>query len=483
MPVGVQIRTSLRTGPTNPTGPEVSAWFVAGITAQGPTTGRIPAVHNIAEYEQVWGPRTPDTGILYDQAMTFFAEGGGTLYVARGVGPAAQAGGVVINNTDSPAEPALQIIALNPGTADAARIAVDVSSAGAQGAVVKVSRDGQVQETYVGASVTDIVDAMRSSLLVSASPMGASDPTLPPAAGHYTLDGAADDNGAVSLQTLSTALDTLGDDYGPGAVSIPGYTADQVANTLAAHCARAFRVAITAGAQGASVPELASTAAGATGLAEWGGVFAPWVIIPDGSATRTISPEGYIAGVRARAFSIEDQFWQVPAGQRALAQFVRGTDVIYDVDDINELADEYQVSGIITRRGSVYLYQYRSLSVNEQQWALLQSRDTVNALTARLSTALEPFVWDVIDGKHQLESNVLGAMIGVLQPISDQNGLYSEYDADGNLIHNGYIVAATSTADQLGRNTIAATASVKLSPFAALIEIELVKASFTAPLV
>jgi hypothetical protein len=483
MPVGVQIRTSLRTGPTNPTGPEVSAWFVAGVTAMGPVSGRIPPVHNIAEYEAVWGPRTPDAGILYDQAMTFFAEGGGTLYVARGTGPAATTGLVSLDNTDTPPDPCLTIAALAPGTIDAARIVVDVASAAAGLTTIRISVDNQVQETYVGASAESLLGSMQSSHIVRANAAGATNFDLPPAPGRFLLSGAVDDNAGVTLSLLEAALERLGADYGPGAVSIPGYGAEVVASFLASYCADRLRVAITAGAAGATIPELAATAAGASALGEFGGVFAPWVIIPDGSATRTISPEGYIAGVRARAFSIQDQFWQVPAGQRALATFVRGTDVVYDIDDINQLADDYAVSGIITRRGAVYLYQYRSLSANEQQWELLQSRDTINALTARLSTALDPFVWDVVDGKHQLESNILGAMVGVLQPISDQNGLYSEYDADGNLIHSGYVVAATSTADQLGRNTIAASASVKLSPFAALIEIELVKASFTAPLV
>jgi len=483
MPVGVQIRTSLRTGPTNPTGPAVSSWFVAGVTAMGPVDGRIPAVHNIAEYEATWGPRTPDTGILYDQAMTFFAEGGGTLFVGRAVGPAAVAGHVAIpNDSATTPEGALNVTALNPGTADAARLRVDVAVAGPV-MTVKVVRDNQVQETFVRGTVADLATAMGSSRLVEAHSLGPVDAAALLEAGSYALAGGTDDNAGVVLETLNQALLRFGDDYGPGAVSVPGYTADVIAGMLAGHCADNFRIAITAGQQGAAISELAALASGAAALGEFGGVFAPWVIIPDGSATRTISPEGYIAGVRARAFSIEDQFWQVPAGQRALARFVRGTDVVYDIDDINELADEYKVSGIVTRRGAVYLYQYRSLSTNEQQWELLQSRDTVNALTARLSTALEPFVWDVIDGKHQLESSVLGAMVGVLQPVADQNGLYAEYDEDGNQIHPGYVVAATSTADQLGRNTIAATASVKLSPFAALIEIELVKASFTAPLV
>jgi len=481
MPVGVQIRTSLRTGPTNPTGPQVSAWFVAGVTAMGPVEGRIPPVHNIADYEATWGPRTPSSGILYDQAMTFFAEGGGTLFVGRATGPAADYATVSVSNTAD--EAALEITAKNPGELDGLRLSVTITTANGL-MTAKVSRDGQVQETFAGkSSVADLATSMRSSLLVDASDLGAADPLLLLQDGPYPLEDGTDDLSAVNLTLLLAALDRFGDDYGPGAVSIPGYTADVLATPLAGHCARTYRVAITAGLQGATTSELGALSSSSAGLAEFGGVFAPWVIIPDGSATRTISPEGYIAGVRARAFSIEDQFWQVPAGQRSLARFVRGTDVVYDLDDINDLADNHQVSGIITRRGAVYLYQYRSLSTNEQQWELLQSRDTINALTARLSTALEPFVWDVIDGKHQLESNVLGAMIGVLQPISDQGGLYSEYDEDGNQIHGGYVVAATSTADQLGRNTIAATAAVKLSPFAALIEIELVKASFTAPLV
>jgi len=474
MPVGVEIRTSLRTGPTNPTGPESGAWFIGGITETGPVTGKIPPVHNITEYERVWGPRTAASGLLYDQAMTFFAEGGGVLFVGRAVGVAATSAEVTLNSTGT--VPALELAAKDPGAYAAAHLGVSVVGDYA----LRLTWDGQLRESHVKTSLAELVASLASSTLVTATNLGA--PDAPLVAGSFSFTGGDADTDTVTSTQVLAGLTRLGEEYGPGAMSVPGYDAT-VAAGLVDHAAETQRIIIAAGPEAASIAEYQALAEGSSALAEYGGLFAPWVVIPDGSATRTISPEGYVAGVRARAFALEDEFWQVPAGQRAQARFVRGTETPYSLDDINTLADDHQVSGIITRRGAVYLYQYRSLSTDVTQWELLQSRDTVNALTARLSTALEPFVWEVIDGKGQLESNVLAAMIGVLQPVSDQGGLYSEFDANGEIIHPGYVVAATSTPDQLGHNTIAATAAVKLSPFAGLIEIELVKASFTAPLV
>jgi len=484
MPVGVVISTALRTGPTNPTGPESSAWFVAGVTEKGPVEGDISPVYNISEYENVWGPRGDASGTLYDQAMTFFAEGGSTLYVARAVGPAATSSSVTLKNTNTTPQDALKVEAISPG-AWGQTLKFEVLAGGLAGTMgARVLSGTTVVETYANkATVAALAVALGSSRYVKATLLGAANPDADLATGSFALVGGDGDEDAVGVSDILAALDRFGEDYGPGAASVPGYSADLVATSLASHCRNTNRVGIVAGEAGASKTELGNLAGQVATGAEYFGLFAPWVIIPDGSATRTISPEGYVAGVRSRAFAIEDAFWQVPAGQRANARFILGTEVDYDLADINDLADNYRVSGIITRRSQVYLYQYRSLSTNEEQWELLSSRDTINGLVGRLSAALEPFVWEVIDGKHQLESAVTGAMVGVLQPISDQNGLYAEYDADGGQIHPGYVVSATSTPDQLGHNVIAAKAAVKLSPFAGLIEIELVKASFTAPLV
>jgi hypothetical protein len=483
MPVGVVITTSLRTGPTNPEGPDSSSWFVGGITDRGPISGSIPAVNNITQYEQVWGPRTDVAAILYDQAMTFFAEGGGSLYVARAVGAAATPATLTLKDTLD--ADTVKLNAANPGTWGST-VFVTVATGSSAGTVTVTLTCGAVVEAYAEkATVADLVASMSVSKLVVASNLGSSSAgaaALPAVLASTALVGGDDDHSTVVAADVTAALSRFGIDYGPGAVSCPGYSSDLVGSAIGQHCQIYGRIGVLAGTLGADDATLIAAAASLGANGEYLGLFAPWVIIPDGAATRTISPEGYIAGVRARAFSVDDAFWQVPAGLRALARFVTGTYRTIALAEVNQLAAG-RVSAIMTKRGQVYLYEYSSLSTNVTQWELLSSRDTVNAITAQLSTVLEPYVWNVIDGKGQLESQVESAMIGVLQPISDQGGLYAEFDSDGNQIHPGYTVEATSTQDQLGKNTIAATVQVKLSPFAALILIQLVKASFTAPLV
>ena len=62
--------------------------FFAGVAARGSTTKAVK-VASTPEYETKYGPRSGGS-LLYDAVSSFFAEGGGTLYVSRATGAGAR---------------------------------------------------------------------------------------------------------------------------------------------------------------------------------------------------------------------------------------------------------------------------------------------------------------------------------------------------------------------------------------------------------
>jgi hypothetical protein len=168
-------------------------------------------------------------------------------------------------------------------------------------------------------------------------------------------------------------------------------------------------------------------------------------------------------------------FWQAAAGTRAAARFVQGTVTRFDPSDIDTLADS-RVSGITRIGSNTVLYGWRSLSLNSEQYALLNARDFLNTLTEMVETALQPFVFETIDATGQMIGRVQGALVGVLQPIQDAGGISAKFDADGNEINPAYRVSVAV----LNETTITCTVVVRLSGSAETIEVSIVKAAFNA---
>lgn len=481
MTIGVEVTTSVRTGPSN-TGALSGRFHITGLTAKGPVDTAV-LVTSIAQFESIFGARTPFASNVYDTARTFWEEGGSELIVSRLVGPAAFNGQIVLK--DSADVDTIKIEAVSPG-AYSSDFSVQVETS-ASTTTVTVRHDTEVVGVYSNLrSPADIVDALRNNAFVRATDLLSvtDEPgNLPATITATDLSAGSDDRTNVTAVQVGAALDSAGELGAGGAVAAPGYPADVVGAALLAHAKNTGKIALLAAEADTTRSQAIEMATPLTAPGgEYGGLFYPHLVIPDGSGTRTISPEGYVAAVRARAH-LDTGFWQAPAGDRARTRWVLGTVRPISVDENNLLAAGL-VNGIVTTGTRVRLYNWASLALDRASHALLSTRDVLNSLTIRMAEALEPFVWSAIDGKGHLLSKVESATVSVLEPVARAGGFFA-LERGGEEVDPGYSVVVDSTlnsAESLGKNQILVSASVRLSPMAALIKAEIIKVDVTAAL-
>lgn len=475
--VGVLIKSSTLVGPRNTVGAATSRAFIAGVTERGRLTP-VP-VRSIVEYQTEFGTNQPFTASMYRCAQTFFEEGGSELIVCRAVGTTPTVGTLVSQDrTPTTPLPTLRWDAANPG-AWAGGLRVTVTAGAVLNSVTIAVFLGPDRVSYVRdkTSVADIVTAFAGDPYVRATdlaPVSVYPVRLPALIASVPLTGGNDDRATVTIALVAAALDQAGNGYGAGAVAVPGYNAIIAGTLLIAHAKAHRRVAVLAGDVDSDLDELGSMASLLTIDGEYAGLFAPWVQVPDGSGVATVSPEGFVLGVRARAMNLQG-FWQAPAGARSTARFVRGAVLSYDSAAINGLADA-KVSGITTIANDLMLYGWRALGTNVEQFALLNARDAANTVTELVEATLQPFVFETIDGTGQLLARVKGALVGALQPIEDAGGFTGKFDADGKMVNPAFTVSAAV----LSETALSAVVVFRLSGTAESIEVSVIKAAFNA---
>lgn len=488
MPVGVIVTTATRSGPVNATVPASGRAFVAGLTERG-RTDKAVRVRSMAEFGVEFGGSV-SYGAVYDALRTYFEEGGTEAYVARAVGTSASKGTLTLQDKAGTPANTLKIDAISAGTWSTGVTieAANGTTAGTYKLIVRYPQaSGTDVETYDNLTTpADAVAALSVSKYVRASSLGSV--TAPPGdqpkvLAATALSAGADDRATVTAPTVLACLDLFTADLGAGVVFIPGYPSSAVAAGLKAHAKANRRLYYTATAVGASVSD--ATAAAATLLApdgEYGGLVYPHVRIPvAGSVTKLISPEAYVAAVRARAHLAEGP-WQAPAGEVSAARFVLGPERELTRAEVNTLNDG-QVIPVRTIAGSTRVYGYRSLSTDADNYALLVGRDVLNTVAVEAENRLEPYVFRTIDGKGQLLSNVAGTLVGLLDPMRAAGGLYERTAEDGSQIDPGYSVDVGDTVNTdavLNANSIAAVVAMRVSPVGSLISVTIVKAGLTA---
>jgi hypothetical protein len=490
MAIGVEVTTSTQTGPSN-AGPESSRFQIAGLTERGPVDASV-LLESLADFESVYGSRTAYASNAYDTARTFWEEGGTELIVSRAVGPAAQKGSLTLKDgAGTPLD----------------TIRIEAASAGAYSAGLKVEiKAGVIADSFTfvltlnGVIVTQLrnltspealVTGLSTNPYVRASTLGsitAAPQNNPKVVAATSLTAGSDDRANVTTAEVIAALDlpvrTLANqsiDIEGCAVAAPGYPADVIGDALIEYAKAKNKIALLAGDASEtkeSIAVLAQTLV--SGAGDAAGLFFPHIVIPDGSGTRTLSPEGYVAAVRARAHT-EVGFWQAAPGDRSITQWVLGTAVGVDKAANNDLADA-QVNGLVTIGGQVRLYGWSSLSNDRENLGLLSARDSLNNLTAELRKALEPFVFATVDGKGHLLSAVQAATTAVLSPISNDGGFFARVDYKGEQTDPGYRVVVNrvnNPASALQENEVHVSVAVRLSPVAALISAEIIKVALT----
>lgn len=484
---GVAVSTATRSGPTALVRAESGQLFLAILAERGSVTEPI-RLTSMADYERFCGSRVT-YGFGYDALRTFFAEGGNRAYVARVVGTGATTGlltgGILDRHASTPVK-TIDVSAANPG-GWSANLSVEVQDGGAPNTFRMIVRENGVivedannlaspkqAETYFASSpyirVTD-------SGSTTAAPLN-----NPRVTAATALTAGNDQRASVTAATMTGALSRFSIALGDGAVAIPGYTAAQVGSGIDTHCKANRRIGILAGARSDSVSALATTAS--TFNSEYVGIFAPYVLITDDAGgTRAISPEGYVAAVRARAHQ-EVGPWRAPAGRIAVGRFVVGVDQAFSSDEGNTL-DQARVSAIRVVQNTTRVYGWRSLSNDTQNYAYLTGRDLLNRLVNECEARLEDYVFSPIDGRGQLLSSINAELVGVLEPIRAVGGLYEYVSENGDPIDSGYRVDTGSninTVQTLANNEVRARIAVRVSPVGALIGLSIVKVGVTAAL-
>lgn len=472
--IGVQVTTQVSSGPSNP-GTQSGRLHVAGLTTLGPQ-GKSVTVDSIAKFVAIFGDRTAATSNLFDTARLYFEEGGNELVVSRVVGPAATRGALTLK--DSADVNTVKVQAVDPGDYSAG-FTVEVVNTGSTFNVI-IKRGTATLSTYLGVtSPADLVQRAATNPYVTVTSLGSA--TATPGDNPQTLTATAltagtDNRDAVTTADVIAALDA-GTDAAGGAVAAPGYPADVIGSLLLDHAARTGKIALLAMPVSATKEEAIAAAASlaADGNGAYGGIFYPSLIIPDGGGTRTISPEGYVAAVRARAHE-ETGFWQIPAGDRAETRWVIGATEQLDTDTNNLLADAL-VNGIVTTGSKVRLYGWQSLAIDRENLGMLNARDVLNNLTIEVKDALEPFVFATNDGKGQLRAYMDSAVTGVLAPIATAGGFYARMSGS-TVLDPGYDVDVSTALNPLtaqAENRVVVSISVRLSPTAQLIQVEIIK--------
>lgn len=491
---GVLIRTGATSGPAAPGRSPASTFFVIGQAERGPTDAPVK-VESMAEFVRVFGSSTTYS-TLYDSLRTFFEEGGSRAYVLRIVGDAAATGtlSTALQDRGPTPGPTLSVRAVSAG-AWSSRVSLEVMDGSTAGTFrLRVKLDGEVIEDYANLkspadAVTQVNDSARSSAYIRLTDAGstATAPANNPAvtSADVTLSAGSDDRATIVTADYVAGLDLFTEGLGDGAVAIPGM-GSAVHEALIEHANVYNRIALLSSERGTDKATLLAQAGALD--AQRAGLFAPWIRVPvDGGGTKVVSPEPYIAAVRARAHDMTGP-WRAAAGEIAKARWVSAPDQTWSVADTNEL-DDGKVNAIVNVAAAVRNYGWRSLAADATNWRFLSSADLINRVTVMAKALLEPYVYAPIDDRGHLLSAIAGTLEGIVKPLADLGALfaYIEQDATGANVERdpGYKVVVDANLNpvpSLANNQVFAQLGLRPAGTAAMIYLDITKASVTAAL-
>jgi hypothetical protein len=492
MPVGVTTTVATRPAGDNVGVAPAATFFVAGLTERGDTANAVK-VRSMAEFATLFGDRV-SYGYVWDALAAYFGEGGTQAYVARVVGAAATVGALVLKD--------------RAGAGGVNTVNLTARSAGAWSANVSVQVvDGPSLNTYAllvfykgllveqyqnlpdPATLVARINAQSLYLVAADAGSATVAPTNNPAVLAATpLTAGADDRATVTAASdANAAVARYTGELGPGITACPGYDGLTVGPILAATAGPRGRLVALAPPQGSTATGARTSAAAVRSIAgsEALGMFYPWVQVPDGAGgVRTIPPEGFVAGVRARAH-VQVGPWQAPAGEHGRARYIIGLETVLDKATADALNDD-QVNTIRLVAGAVKLYGWRSMNAADPaNYRFLSSKDVLNYVAGLGNIALEQFVFDTIDGAGHLFDRIATTMRGIVEPIHAAGGLYEKHQGDdpnGALVDPGYSIDAgpgVNTPAAIQAGNVGANVGLRPSPTAELIVLTLTRVGLT----
>lgn len=463
--------TSSRRGANTDTG----VWFVAGLTEKG-LTGVAHKIESMSDYTRLLGQRV-SYGILYDALETFFAEGGAVAYVSRLAGPAAANSFVVLN--DAGAAATLRVEAKGPGDwGNALNVAVTAGDAGGEFKLVITHDTLGTLET--SPSLVDKAAAFNwaqnSLYIVLVDQASLNDPAVVAA---QSLAGGADDRASITDAGWETGINIFGKDLGPGQVSMPGRTTQQAHVDLLEHAVARNRNAILDAIDTATAATHITSASNArTANARYGALFAGWLKIPGitPGTTRLVPPSALVAGRIAFMDALGSP--NVPAagvnGESTYAIGINNPVLESDRESLNNVG----VNVIRMQYGVPRIYGWRSLAnpVTETQWLPFGNVRLLMEIAALADEIGEQFLFAEMDGQRRTVNRFGAALTGMLIPYWEEGSLYGLTPGEAFAVDVGTSVNTPAT---MANNELRAILSLRMSPFAEMVTIEIVKVPIT----
>jgi hypothetical protein len=455
--------------------------FMFGQSERGPVT-KAAKVVSAADYKSLFGSRSGGS-ILYDSVSTYFAEGGGNLYVSRVIGTGALAAAAAFGGLNATASSpgtwgnSLTVEAVAP-TALAEVLAVDPQVVGDPiVAVVKlggvvVERSPTLSTGQAAVDWSAKSDYVRFALGTGILPASGVTATL--------IGGAA--GAAPGAADFTAALARFEYGFGPGQVLGPGYTTLATQQAILAHCDAMRRCALidlpdTSDpiALGAAVDALKATP-GARFASAW----APWAVYPAevSPATVTVPYSAVAAGLISRLDSAGNPN-EAAAGANGIARLALG--LAKDFNDAQRQAlNEKGVDMAKLVYGDVRSYGYRTIvdKTLDPNWVWFGNSRTIMAIAYECDSVGEEYVLKQIDGRGQIFSRLNKDLAGICHRYYDLGALYGATPEEAFYIDTG---PGVNTIETISNGEVHAVVKVKCSPSAEWVVIEIVKVPVERP--
>lgn len=470
-----------RISPPNQSGAsETGTAFFVGVADRGPTD-RAVLVRNMSDFERWYGGRLT-TSYLWDSLNAFFREGGSQARISRVVGAAAAADTVTLD--DSGAADSLTVSSVGPGDTG---LTVEVTAGTEAGTYrLVIAEDGAIVERSPNlVTVDDAVNwAATHSSYVIITAVGSNPPAVVAAT---PLAGGDADHDGITATEKATAIELHIGSYGAGQLLYPGETSVTTRVALLNHARATSRVALL---DTANDPASATHTTDAEALRDdagleidaeqYGALFAPWVRAP-GQILGTsiiVPPSAIVAGLIAHNDGLTGNTNVPAAGDHGILRFGTALAQPSWSDSAREALNDGGVNVIREVVNDLRLYGYRTLA-QESAWTSLASARTRMLLVRRAESIAEGFIFDQIDGRGRKTAEFGGALAGELQALWVAGALFGETADQAYVVDVGPTV---NTPETIANQELRAVLGVRMSPFAELVHIEVVKVPVTETL-
>lgn len=483
MRVGVSVTTAeLPPATSNPF--NTASAFMVGFGDNGPV-GTAVKCQSVSDVSNTIGVRSATNQTLWDAADVYFREGGSVLYLSRVVGPAPVNASLTLQ--DSIPHPTVTVTAKYPGIFGNGLYVV-VTNTGGNYTVLIQDASGNVLETHgpfaqAGGNAPLLADTT-SSLVTFTQATGTGNTTAYPAALTATaLTGGVDDHGNATLSNWQSALAAFTLDLGPGQVSAPAKTNTGLSgiwSALGTHAEANNRVAICDMDDSQTAATLVTDVASITtsGVASYIGFWASSCKVPGvtSGTTRTVPASCVISALCARADAAGNPN-TAAAGDGFPLRYVTAFTTTYaqaDIDTLNAAGINVfnTVFGVRENYGFVSAIPQATDAIF---WQFSHSRFRM-ALVADFQVISHPFLFSQIDGKGLDIAAFSGAFAAKLAYYANPSVGAIYVQAPNGTVDQGFAIDTGNTVNTpttIAAGQLNANISVRMSPFAQLVNIQL----------